>query len=286
MNCVINFNKPENVSSQQAVTRVKRLLAARKAGHAGTLDPVASGVLLICLDEATKITRFLSDLDKEYIVRLKLGERTDTYDSTGSVTEKREYRFVRESDIRSSIQRFTGRTKQIPPLYSAIKVGGQRLYKLARKGIKDIERPERVVSIYSIDLLFFGAPYVDLRVKCSKGTYIRSLCEDLGNALGTGAHMTSLKRTRIGTFGIEQSVSLDEFRNHADVCHSIDSAISHLPEIILDSESFNRAKKGLPLDFQHGLHCNGYIRLKTPENVLLGIGRIEEGSLRIERLLN
>jgi tRNA pseudouridine55 synthase len=248
MNIVINLNKPENISSQQAVTKVKRLFAAGKAGHAGTLDPIATGVLIVCLNEATKITRFLSALDKEYVVRLKLGERTDTYDLTGRIIEKKDFGFLHESDIHKVLSNYKGQIMQTPPMYSAIKKDGIPLYELARKGIS-IERPGRMVHIYAIELLNFDLPYLDLRVSCSKGTYIRTLCEDIGNALGIGAHMVSLKRTKTGKFKIENSVSLEELKFKKDACYSIDSAISHFNEIILDENSYQKAKNGVPISF-------------------------------------
>ncbi|MDH5769559.1 MAG: tRNA pseudouridine(55) synthase TruB, partial [Nitrospirota bacterium] len=204
INVVINLNKPKDVSSQQAVIKVKKFYSARKAGHAGTLDPIATGVLIVCLNEATKITRFLSDLDKEYIVRLKLGERTDTYDITGKIIEKKECPSFQVADISPVLSDFIGEIKQIPPMYSAIKIGGQQLYKLARKGM-DIERPGRMITVYGIDLMDFEQPYIDLKISCSKGTYIRTLCDDIGRELGVGAHMVSLERTRVGSFKIEDS---------------------------------------------------------------------------------
>jgi len=301
MNIVINLNKPENISSQQAVTRVKRLFSAKKAGHAGTLDPMATGVLIVCLNEATKITRFLSDLNKEYVVRLKLGERTDTYDSTGRVTDRADFHFIKESDIHKILSNFIGHIKQTPPMYSAIKIGGQPLYKLARKGLS-VERPERDITVHAMDLLSFDPPYLDLKISCSKGTYIRTICDDIGNALGVGAHMVSLRRTRIGAFRIEDSVSIEGLSNNKDPGYSIDSAIIHLKEIILDEESYAKAKNGVSIicpalclfpplltgdeRVPENSSINQYIRLKSPQHVLFGIGKIENNRITIERLLN
>ncbi len=314
MNVVINLDKPESISSHQVVQEVKRIFAAKKAGHAGTLDPLATGVLLVCLNEATKITRFLSDLDKEYIVRLKLGERTDTLDSTGRIVEKAGSFAVREPDVRDVLRTFTGRVRHMPPMYSAIKVNGKPLYKLARKGL-NIERPEREVTIHEMELLCFESPYADLRVSCSKGTYIRTLCDDIGNTLGVGGHMVSLQRTQSGAFRIEDAVSIKELRNRQASFYSIDDAISHLPECILDADSYLRAKNGVPVmclpgisiknnegkgrqDFlpmssgrddeagKKNIPVNQYVRLKSPENALFGIGKIDQNKVKIERLLN
>lgn len=308
LSVVINFDKPEGISSQQAVTKVKRLLGAKKAGHAGTLDPLATGVLVVCLNEATKITRFLMDLDKEYAVRLKLGESTDTYDSTGRTIEQKDYQGIRESDIREIMSAFQGRIRQTPPMYSAIKMQGHTLYKLARKGIT-LDVPEREVTISGIDFITFDPPFLDLIISCSKGTYIRSFCNDLGNALGAGAHMTALKRTRVGIFGIEDAVSIEQLTARQKLSLlSIDASISHLKEIILDPESYRKAKNGAPInkpfdyiaDFVsnssippgrlseefEGVLKQDYVRLKSPEHVLFGIGKIEGDRIKIERLLN
>ncbi|MDI6890742.1 MAG: tRNA pseudouridine(55) synthase TruB [Thermodesulfovibrionales bacterium] len=298
MDIVINLNKPKDISSQQAVIKVKRLFTVKKAGHAGTLDPIATGVLIVCLNEATKITRFLSDLDKEYIVRLKLGERTDTYDLTGRIVDKTDCLLLKEADIHRVLNNFIGRIKQTPPMYSAIKIGGKPLYKLARRGM-DIKRPDRTINIYGIDLIGFKQPYLDLKISCSKGTYIRTLCDDIGKSLGVGAHMVLLERTRVGKFRIEDSVSLEELKYKKTTLHSIDSAISHLNEIILDEGSYYKAKNGMPIittkiplhppllrGGRRGLQINQYVRLKGPENNLFGIGRVERDRIKIERLLN
>jgi len=286
MNVVINLNKPKEISSQQAVIKVKKIFAARKAGHAGTLDPIATGVLIVCLNEATKITRFLSDLNKEYIVRLKLGERTDTLDVTGRIIEKKDCLSLNVADISPVLSNFTGQIKQIPPMYSAVKIGGQQLYKLARKGM-NVERPERMITIYGIDLINFEQPYLDLNISCSKGTYIRTLCDDIGNDLGVGAHMVSLERTRVGSFRIEDSMSIEDLKYGKKIWCSIDSAISYLNEIILDEESYQKARNGAPIINPYkNIYINQYVRLKSPEHTLFGIGRVERSRIKIERLLN
>jgi len=302
MNAVININKPAHITSQQAVKKAKRLLGAKKAGHAGTLDPIATGVLLVCLNEATKITRFLSDLDKEYVVQLKLGEKTDTYDSTGRILETRECRPLPEKDIEEVLGSFTGSVQQTPPMYSAVKIGGRPLYKLARRGIT-VERAERIVQIFRAELLSYSHPYVRARVRCSKGTYIRSLCDDIGDALGTGAHMTQLVRTGVGNFRVEDGILLTDLPAKKDEFHPVDHALSHLREIVLDHDSWQKAKNGLPvnipavspMDFLRGPNdgmsgasfgeCE-YVRMKSPDRVLVGIGALGGGTLRVERLFN
>ena len=289
MDVVINLNKPRDISSQQAVLRVKQLFHARKAGHAGTLDPIATGVLITCLNQATKVSRFLSDLNKEYIVGIKLGERTDTGDLTGRILEKKNSLMLEETDIYNLLKNFVGQIKQIPPMYSAIKIQGQPLYKLARMGI-EIQRPERLIEIYGIDLIRFDQPYLDLKISCSKGTYIRTLCDDIGKALHVGAHMISLKRTKVGNFRIEDSASLGELKHAKNAVYAMDSAISHLKEIILDEESYQKAKNGMPVititAILSAKHIKHYVRLKGPENNLFAIGKLEQDTITVERLLN
>jgi len=289
MDVVINLNKPRDISSQQAVLKVKQLFHAKKAGHAGTLDPIATGVLITCLNQATKVSRFLSDLDKEYIVGIKLGERTDTGDLTGRILEKKNSLMLEETDIYNLLKNFVGQIKQIPPMYSAIKIQGQPLYKLARMGI-EIQRPERLIEIYGIDLIRFDQPYLDLKISCSKGTYIRTLCDDIGKALHVGAHMISLKRTKVGNFRIEDSASLGELKHAKNAVYAMDSAISHLKEIILDEESYQKAKNGMPVititAILSAKHIKHYVRLKGPENNLFAIGKLEQDKITVERLLN
>ena len=301
MNVVINLNKPENISSQQAVLKVQRFFSAKKAGHAGTLDPMATGVLLVCLNEATKITRFLSDLDKEYRVRVKFGERTDTCDATGRIIEQKICDTLRESDIRNALNSFTGLIHQTPPMYSAIKMNGRPLNKLARMGIT-VERAARPVTISEIEMLGFNLPYIDLRIVCSKGTYIRTICDDMGQALGVGAHMVSLVRTRIGSFRIEDSTGIEDPGSSKNAVCSIDSALSHLGEIILDEYLYRRAMNGIPIDTAcrsgnqktngeeigafKNIKINQYVRIKSPDRILFGIGKVEQNRITIERLLN
>ena len=289
MDVVINLNKPRDISSQQAVLKVKQLFHAKKAGHAGTLDPIATGVLITCLNQATKVSRFLSDLDKEYIVGIKLGERTDTGDLTGRILEKKNSLMLEETDIYNLLKNFVGQIKQIPPMYSAIKIQGQPLYKLARMGI-EIQRPERLIEIYGIDLIRFDQPYLDLKISCSKGTYIRTLCDDIGKALHVGAHMISLKRTKVGNFRIEDSASLGELKHAKNAVYAMDSAISHLKEIILDEESYQKAKNGMPVIAITAIlaakHIKHYVRLKGPGNNLFAIGKLEQDKITVERLLN
>jgi len=291
MNIIVNLNKPKGITSQQAVTKVKKLLGVRKAGHTGTLDPMATGVLLVCLNEATKISRFLLDKDKTYRARLKLGERTDTLDADGKLLETRDVPSFTPEHIVSVAEQFIGKIMQKPPMYSAIKLKGQPLYKLARKGI-EVERAERPVVIYNIKLLQMDIPYVDIAISCSKGTYIRTLCDDIGLILGTGAHITALERTSIGAFTIDASVTFDMLEqgisDGSPCVSSIDRALSDLSEVILDETGFSKARSGIPLsrELVSGIPDNTYIRLKDPLGSLFGIGITKYEKISIERNLN
>lgn len=287
MNVIINLNKLSGMTSQQAVTRVKRILGVKKAGHTGTLDPMATGILLVCLNEATKISGLLINMDKQYTARVKLGERTDTQDAQGRVMETKDISSITHSDIFDTAMKYKGRIKQIPPMFSAVKIGGEILYKLARKGI-EIERPGRTVEIYEIGINKIELPFFDMTVLCSKGTYIRTLCEDIGNTLGTGAHLVSLERTAIGSFDIRDSLSFDELGSGRDSFYSIDEALSSLKEIILADEEYKKAKNGMRItcDINREFMNNEIVKLKGPTGDLFGIGRVISGCIKIERIMN
>ncbi|MHB8882247.1 MAG: tRNA pseudouridine(55) synthase TruB [Thermodesulfovibrionales bacterium] len=291
LNIIINLNKPTDMSSQQAVTKVKRLLKAKKAGHTGTLDPLATGVLLVCLEEATKVSRFLLEMDKQYLVRAKLGERTDTFDACGVVTQCRDISAVTEAGLAEAVSSFRGEIEQVPPMYSAIKVGGRPLYSLARKGI-EIERASRKVLIKELSLIGIDLPYIDLRVSCSKGTYIRTLCDDIGSRLGPGAHLVSLERERIGPFDVSDSVTLDELSSRDLVpdertVYSIDAALAGLDEMILDERSVAKLQNGvrMPADMMTSIPEDRPLKLKGPDGKLFAIGSVHAGVICIDRNL-
>lgn len=291
MNCIINLDKPKGITSHRAVEKVRRNLGVKKAGHAGTLDPLATGVLLVCVGEGTKVGRFLSDLDKEYIAVAKLGEKTDTFDSEGEVTERSGGFSCKKEDIEEVLPGFLGAIEQVPPMFSAVKVGGKPLYKLARKGIT-VERRKRTVTVHHIEITGFDPPYFEMRVSCSKGTYIRSLCNDIGEAVRAGAHMTALTRTRIGDFRIEDSIAMSDLEESGISAHgrsmiSIDDALGHLRDVSLGSKEFYRAKNGLPSECpDRSFLPDEYVRLKDPSGSLFAIGRVTGGFIRIERILH
>ncbi len=207
---ILNVNKPESWSSFDVVKKIRNIIHIKKVGHAGTLDPFATGVLLVCTGKATKRVPELVELDKEYEAKIELGKNTDTFDRTGKVVGENEITHVTLKKIQEALGAFRGEISQIPPMYSAIKVDGQRLYKLARKGVT-VERKARPVTIYELELLGFDSPFLSVRVCCSKGTYIRSLAYDIGQVLNTGAHLAELVRTRIGPYRVEDAVELSRF---------------------------------------------------------------------------
>ncbi|MFQ5705923.1 MAG: tRNA pseudouridine(55) synthase TruB [bacterium] len=207
---VLNINKPENCTSFDVVKRIRALVAVKKVGHAGTLDPFARGVLLICTGKATKRVSDLVDCDKEYLATIELGKVTDTLDRTGTIIRETVPPVFDRATILRVCNQFTGEIWQTPPMYSAIKIKGQRLYDLARRGMV-VDRKPRKVTIHHIELLNFDSPRMELRVTCSKGTYIRALAYDIGEELGCGAHLNELVRTRIGPYKLENAFTLNRF---------------------------------------------------------------------------
>jgi len=228
---ILNINKPQGLTSRQVVDRVRRIFGMPKAGHAGTLDPDATGVLLICLGKATKLFEALQKGDKEYEGTLTLGVTTDTLDASGKIIQKTDITSVTEEQIIAAFKKFEGEIEQIPPMFSAIKHKGKPLYKLARRGIK-VERPPRPVTIYHLEVLEIHKPDVTFRVSCSKGTYIRVLASDIGTAIGCGAHLSSLTRTRSGIFTLSNAISLDEIENCTEkayqAVHFVDDVLKAL----------------------------------------------------------
>lgn len=208
MHGIFNVNKPQGKTSHAIVGAVRRFSGIQRVGHGGTLDPMATGVLLICIGQATRISEYLLDHDKKYRARVHLGVETDTYDATGTITSERNAS-VTDADIHSALKTFLGKISQYPPAYSAIKRDGVALYKLARQGIA-VETDARLVEIFSIEVNEIALPEVEFTVHCSKGTYIRSIAHDLGEKLGCGGHLSALTRLASGKFTLQDSVTLDE----------------------------------------------------------------------------
>jgi tRNA pseudouridine55 synthase len=239
---VLNINKPSGMTSHDVVDAVRKILGMRRVGHTGTLDPQATGVLPVCVGRATRIAQYLTQADKEYVMTLCLGITTDTLDAAGKETSRVEDVAVRREDLLAVLPRFVGEIQQVPPIYSAKKYRGERLYRLARRG-EHVERQPVTVHIHALDLLEFRPPFVGLRATCSKGTYARSLCDDIGRALGCGGHLYELTRTRSGRFTLEGILTLTELEDRvrggrlSEVLIPIAEALDHLPAVRVAPEA-------------------------------------------------
>ena len=282
MDIIISLNKPKGITSQDAVTKVKRILNIKKAGHTGTLDPMATGLLLVCVNKATRLASYFTDLDKDYRAVMKLGESTDTQDAEGTVTASSDKVDFDDSTIRDAFKAFEGKILQQPPMFSALKHKGKALYKYARKGI-EIERKPREINIYNIKLLKINIPYIEFSVRCSKGTYIRTLCYDIGQKLGTEAHMSELERTAIGSFKVNESLNPDELRSAAERAqlnegvHTLNEALYWMPEFKLRKEQVMPVIHGNPITLKESELSEEYekgtdIRITSPDGALLAIG--------------
>jgi len=235
---ILNINKPGGMTSHDVVARVRRITGQKRVGHAGTLDPLASGVLLLCLGQATRVAEYLMANDKVYRAGCRLGITTDTYDAEGRITSQAEVTVTR-AQVERELMAFTGSLEQTPPMYSALKVGGTPLYRLARRG-QTVTRTARKVAIHTLELLEWTPPEMQLQVRCSKGTYIRSLVHDLGQRLQCGAYLAGLVRMASGTFRIEESITLTELEgavargDTARLLHPLDAALQAFPAVTVD----------------------------------------------------
>jgi tRNA pseudouridine55 synthase len=280
-------DKPEGMTSLEVVKEVKRRFRVKKAGHVGTLDPFATGVLPVVMNEGTKLVPFLEEEPKEYEALMKLGEETTTDDLTGEVTVSRAWEHVTPELIQTVSQNFLGRIQQIPPMFSALKIRGKPLYRLARKGI-EVERKEREVEIFNIRVEEIGLPLVRFRVSCSKGTYIRTLGKDIGKKVGCGAHLLSLRRIRSGPFTLEKAIpwgTLKHFSEAEDLQPwfiSLGEALSGLPEVVGDERLVKKLRFGKEMvvrdlsshplpSFEKGQ----WLRMTSPEEGLVAVLRSE-----------
>ncbi len=250
LNGIFNVNKPAGMTSHDVVAMIRRTSQSQRVGHAGTLDPLATGVLLICMGQATRISEYLTEHDKRYRARIRLGVETDTFDAAGSVIAERPVDVTREQ-VEQALVSLTGKQSQRPPAYSAIKRGGVPLYKLARQGL-EVETDLREVEIYSIALIDFAPTGLEMEVHCSKGTYIRSLAHDLGERLGCGAHIAALTRIASGHFKIADAVGLDQLREAlaqgyaAQFLHPLDEALLDFEAVVVDADALKRIQQGNP----------------------------------------
>lgn len=285
MNGVLLLRKSAGMTSHDVVAQVRKIFQTKKVGHAGTLDPFATGLLVACLGDATRIVQYLTDGEKTYRATMKLGERTDTQDYTGEVVERRDVPPLTEDEVRRMFAQFTGEITQIPPMYSARRVGGQRLYELARAG-KEVEREARPVTIYELTFTGMALPYLHFQVVCSKGTYIRTLANDLGEAFGCGAHVTELERIQSGRFLLRDAASLEELAAMRGDCERlrqsllpIEAALAEWPAVALDEAAAGRVVHGaavaLPVEAAEMLRPTANIRVHNQAGMLIALARIE-----------
>ncbi len=288
---ILVLDKPAGITSNAALQKVKRLFNANKAGHTGSLDPIATGVLPICLGEATKLSGYLLDADKGYEVRMRLGRTTTSGDSEGEVVEERPVPPLDEARIEQALAPFRGEIEQVPPMYSAIKRDGQPLYKLARQGI-EVEREPRRVTIHALDLLAFDAETITLRVHCSKGTYVRTLAEEIGERLGCGAHVEALRRTRAGPFTLEGAVTLEALEALRDeglealdaILAPLARAVEGWPRVTLSGDMLYYLRQGQALLVPKA-PTHGRVAIFGDDEALVGIGHIlDDGRVAPKRL--
>lgn len=277
MDGFININKSAGITSFDVIKKLKRIIPRTKLGHLGTLDPMAQGVLPVAAGFATRLIEYASADNKTYQVEMTLGGVSDTQDAWGNIEYQPAIEFD-EADLISTLARYTGKISQIPPMYSAVHHQGERLYELARQGIV-VERQAREIEIQSIKLLSFnrdegGLPRASMEVRCSKGTYIRTLCHDIGKELGTGAYMSALTRTRAGVFGIEEAVTLEAIEQHRDdlggIVKPVDYPLLHLEKVSIKQSQLDRILNGNRITLEEGLKP-GCLRLYDPQGRLVAI---------------
>lgn len=293
VNGILLLDKPAGLTSNAALQTVKKLYAARKAGHTGSLDPLATGLLPLCFGEATKISGFLLDADKHYSVTCRFGIRTTTGDAEGEVVSERPVDGLTERRLNDVLADFSGEIEQVPPMYSALKHKGERLYKLAREGV-EVEREPRAVTIHAIELISFSAPEAQIRVHCSKGTYVRTLVEDIGEQLGCGAHVAALRRTGVGPFGAEGMVTLETLEStvaggghHAldQLLLPIESGLAQWPGVNLSGDAAFYLRQGQPVLVPQA-PTEGWVRLYEGETRFMGMGEIlDDGRVAPRRLM-
>ena len=290
---VFLLDKPQGMSSNDIMQKVKRIFQANKAGHTGALDPLATGMLPICLGEATKFSQFLLDADKRYLVTAKLGERTDTSDAEGQIVETRDVK-VKTPEILTALEQFRGDILQVPTMFSALKHNGKPLYEYARQGIT-VEREARPITIFELNFIEYNAPYLTLEVHCSKGTYIRTLVDDLGEVLGCGAHVTMLRRTAVADYPTEKMLDWNALQSLAaqqdlslldTLLLPMDTAVAKLPTLTLNESQAQGIGFGQRVKFDNSNRLQGQVRLFSHENRFLGVAVIDENNvIRPQRLV-
>ncbi len=285
---ILLLDKRLGVSSNKALQEVKALLNANKAGHTGSLDPMATGLLPLCFGEATKVSGLMLDDDKEYCVEIRLGVVTDTGDAEGQIISTQPVPILQEADLWQVLSSFKGPIDQVPPMYSALKHQGKKLYELARQGI-EIERTPRQITIHELELLMVQEETFSLRVFCSKGTYIRSLAVDIGQAIGCGATVTALRRIRAGQFKIHQAMTIEQLQalSHEQLVQRLlspDQALTEIPQISVNAEQAAMIQQGQQIGIDHS--DSGMVRMYCQQQ-FLGLGEmLSNGKLAPKRLFN
>ena len=285
MDGIVNVDKPLGITSHDVVYRLRRILKTKKIGHTGTLDPEASGVLPMCVGRGTKLAEYLTAADKQYMARLQLGAFTDTQDASGEILERFQVD-VTEERIYDAVKSFTGEILQSPPMFSAIKIDGKKLYELAREG-KTVEREPRKITIHKIEIknIDLEKSCVDMLVDCSKGTYIRTLCNDIGASLGCGGYMSALRRTKSGRFEIEKSYTLEEIERMADAQDfgflvPVGEALSEYKKIVLAERNANKVRNGIKISVE-GLAEGEIYRVFDEKNRFLALAQQDQGRFKI-----
>lgn len=287
---VLLLDKASGISSNTALQQVRRLYRAQKAGHTGVLDPLATGLLPVCFGQATKFAQYLLDADKAYVATIKFGESTTTGDAEGEVLDRAPINFTEQMFVAACAD-LTGEINQVPPMYSALKYEGKPLYEYARKGI-EIERQSRSIMIYEIKLLTFDLPIVEIFVSCSKGTYIRTLAEDIAKKLGSLGHLIGLRRTKTAGFSIEESfdfLSLSEFEQGRldEKLLPCDILVRHLPELVLNNEQIICLKHGQSVQIEQKYGKINKFRIYNTEQEFVGLAHFsDENTLKVLRLMN
>ena len=282
MQGILIINKPQGYTSQDVVSKVKKILNVKKAGHTGTLDPMATGVLPVLIGEYTKLSKYLIEHDKTYVAKLKLGLKTDTGDLEGNVIEEKEFdkSILEKSNVENVLKSFLGKQKQIPPMYSAIKINGKKLYEYAREGI-EVEVEPRDIELYKLNLLSIENDEIEFEVSCSKGTYIRVVCEDIAKTLGTIGTMSSLNRTIVDKFNISQAITFEELESIKENIDSrlikMENVFDHLPKLTLNKRKEDLFLNGVMLTFEYQ---DGVYNIYDSNNIYIGTGTIKDNLLK------
>ena len=282
MKGILLVDKPAGMTSHDVVDRIRRVSGVKKVGHTGTLDPSATGLLILCLGPATRLSEHLTGMDKEYEGQMRLGVVTDSHDMDGAVLEEKPVPDIGAETIQELFTRFTGDLMQVPPMVSAVKVGGERLYKLARKG-ETVEREPRPISVADFHLFDYAPPLAHFRVRCTSGTYVRSLCHEVGQELGCGAVLDSLRRTAVGTRRVDEALPLESFATPEDIRErliALRDALD-LPAVVVQLGGERLVASGIPLSRRHLTEdCSvteGWLQIKSSSGELLALGQVEQG---------